>query len=253
MSVASDTPTPLRHPVAKAWLVHCVTASGAICGMFGIIAVADAKPKDAIIWLAVALVLDGLDGPVARAWAVRERVPRVDGYALDLIVDFVTCIVIPVLFIHEFHMLPQGMSLFVGAFIMLVGALWMSRTDQMTDDNWFNGFPGEWNLVIPTLYLVQANHTIVLLACVLLGATQLTNFKYVHPVQVKHWRPITLSVTVLWLGTMVYATAYLPRLGITDAPKVPTIEAIILLACPAYTVAIGIWRTFSGSRWNHRA
>ena len=76
MSVASDTPTPLRHPVAKAWLVHGVTASGAICGMFGIIAVADAKPKDAIIWLAVALVLDGLDGPVARAWAqARGRSP----------------------------------------------------------------------------------------------------------------------------------------------------------------------------------
>ena len=36
----------LRHPIAKGWLVHCVTASGAICGMLGIIAVSDKQPRD---------------------------------------------------------------------------------------------------------------------------------------------------------------------------------------------------------------
>ena len=97
----------LRHPIAKGWLVHCVTASGAVCGMLGIIAVSDNQPREAILWLAVAMVLDGIDGPAARAWCVRENVPRIDGYTLDLIIDFVTCIVIPVIFLHQFHMLPE--------------------------------------------------------------------------------------------------------------------------------------------------
>ena len=88
--------------------MHCVTASGAICGMFAIIAVADKQPRAAILWLAIAMVLDGIDGPVARAWAVRETVPRIDGYALDLIIDYVTCIVVPVLFLHRFEMLHRG-------------------------------------------------------------------------------------------------------------------------------------------------
>ena len=49
--------------------VHCFTALGAVCGMFGLIAVADGKDKQAITWLAVAMILDGIDGPAARAWA----------------------------------------------------------------------------------------------------------------------------------------------------------------------------------------
>ena len=88
----------LRHPIAKGWFVHGVTASGAVCGMLGIIAVSDREPREAVLWLAVAMVLDGVDGPAARAWCVRDHVPRIDGYTLDLIVDFVTCIVIPVIF-----------------------------------------------------------------------------------------------------------------------------------------------------------
>src|SRR5436309_3344965 len=48
---------PAKHPVLKGYLVHCVTASGAICGMFGIIAVADGEPGEAILWLAIAMVL----------------------------------------------------------------------------------------------------------------------------------------------------------------------------------------------------
>ncbi|MDO8361340.1 MAG: hypothetical protein Q7V88_00445, partial [Actinomycetota bacterium] len=50
--------TPLRHPVAKGWLLHSFTALGAVCGMFGLIAVADGQPREAIVWLAVAMILD---------------------------------------------------------------------------------------------------------------------------------------------------------------------------------------------------
>ena len=103
------------------------------------------------------MVLDGIDGPAARAWKVCDHVPRIDGYTLDLIVDFVTCIVIPVIFLHQFDMLPDGASLYIGAFVLFMSALWMSRTDQMTHDHWFNGFPCEWNMIVPTLYLLRTN------------------------------------------------------------------------------------------------
>ena len=104
----------LRHPVAKGWLVHCFTGLGALCGMFGLMAVGNGHRKAAILWLVVAMVLDGVDGPAARAWHVSDHVPRIDGYTLDLIIDYVTCIVIPVLFMHRFHMLPRNFSLVVG-------------------------------------------------------------------------------------------------------------------------------------------
>jgi phosphatidylcholine synthase len=243
--MASDQPVPareLRHPVAKGWFVHSFTALGAVCGMFGLIAVADGKAQQAILWLAVAMVLDGIDGPVARAWCVKENVPRIDGYTLDLIVDFVTCIVIPVVFLHQFGMLPQGWSLVIGAFILFMSALWMSRTDQMTPDHFFNGFPCEWNMIVPTLYLLDSPPWVTGVVCVLLSLTQLTNWKFVHPMQVQRFRPVTITVTVLWLGTVVAMTY--------DLPQHNSAADYLLVACPLYIVGVGVWRTFGAGAAN---
>jgi phosphatidylcholine synthase len=229
------TPKRLAHPVAKGWLLHCFTASGAVCGMLGIIAVADHQPREAILWLVVAMVLDGVDGPVARHWCVRENVPRIDGYTLDLVVDFVTCIVVPVLFLHEFGMLPTGASLYIGAFVLFMSALWMSRTDQMTPDHWFNGFPCEWNMIVPTLFLLRTDPWVVTIACVALAVTQLTNWKFVHPMQVRWHRPLTAGVTVAWMvGVLLMASRY---------PERPAVGSALLVLCPLYIVGIGVWRT----------
>jgi len=225
------------------WLVHCFTGLGALCGMFGLMAVADHHKKEAILWLAVAMILDGVDGPAARAWAVRETVPRIDGYTLDLIIDYVTCIVIPVLFMHRFHMLPPGWSLVIGSFVLFMSALWMSRTDQMTDDHFFNGFPCEWNMIVPTLFLLESPKWVTAVACVLLALTQLTNWKFVHPMQVRRFRPITVTVTVLWLGTVLAMTS--------DFPRHNEVGRYLLVACPLYIVGLGVWRTVGGGDVEH--
>jgi len=241
-SAPTETPcraAPAKHPVLKGYLVHCVTASGAICGMFGLIAVADRQPRAAILWLAIAMVLDGIDGPVARAWVVSETVPRIDGYALDLIIDYVTCIVIPVLFLYRFEMLPNGWSLPVGAFMLFTSALWMARTDQMTEDHFFNGFPCEWNMIVPTLFLLDAAPWFAAFACIVLALTQLTNIKFLHPMQVRWLRPLTVSITILWLATVLYMTA--------RHPVRPWYGTVLLIACPSYIVGAGVWRTIFGA------
>lgn len=235
MSAPSAPTTQLRHPVAKGWFIHSVTSLGAVCGMFGLIAVSDGSPRLAIMWLAVAMVLDGIDGPVARAWSVQDHVPRIDGYTLDLVVDYVTCIVVPVLFLHAFDMLPDGWSLVIGAFVLFTSALWMSRTDQMTHDHWFKGFPCEWNLIIPTLYLLHVDPWITATVCVFLALTQFTNWKFVHPMRVVWMRPLNMAVTGVWLTTVLVLTA--------TTPEFDTAGRWLLMACPLYMVAVGTWRT----------
>ena len=235
----------LRHPVAKGWFVHLFTALGALCGMFGLMAVTDRDFKMAIVWLAIAMIVDGLDGPAARAWDVRTHVPRIDGYTLDLIIDYVTCIVIPVLFMLRFNMLPHHGNVLVASVVLFLSALWMSRTDQMTDDKYFNGFPCEWNMIVPTLYLIQAKPWVVATVCVLLALTQLTNWKFIHPMQVRKWRPINVTVTVVWLAAVLAMTADWP--GHNDAGK------WVLIACPVYIVAVGAWRTLGPDSVNDHA
>ena len=75
--------------------------------------------------------------------------------------------------------------------MLFTSALWMARTDQMTDDHFFNGFPCEWNMIVPTLYLLHASEWFAAFACVVLCLTQLTNIKFLHPMQVRLFRPVT--------------------------------------------------------------
>lgn len=236
--VNQSEPTVVRHPVAKGYLVHGVTAFGAVCSMFGLIAVAEGEPQEAIVWLAIAMVLDGVDGLGARAWRVREHVPRIDGGSLDLVVDFVNCVVIPVLFLHRFNMLPAGGSLYIGAFVLFLGALWMSRTDQMTDDKFFNGFPCEWNMVVPTLYLLGTPKWFNAATCAALALTQLTNWKFIHPMQVRHRRSLNIAAVTTWLATVLVMTSKLPEQY--EAGK------YLLVACPLYIVSVGARRTLTG-------
>ena len=57
--------------------------------------------------LGLALVVDGIDGPLARALNVAERLPRWSGDVLDLVVDFTTYVFVPAYAIAACGLLPD--------------------------------------------------------------------------------------------------------------------------------------------------
>lgn len=229
----SDAP-PYRCSRPQAWALHSFTAFGGVAGLLSLIALFNDQPRASINWLLVALVIDGLDGPLARAWGVAEVLPHIDGFVLDVIVDFFTAIV-PLVFVWRLGMLPPPLELPVLSFTLICSALWYARRDLESADHWFNGFPAQWNLIVPTLLLVGAaplTNAVVLAA---LAALQLTSVKFVHPMRVVDLRRLTLMVTVLWL----VAIAVLVEL---DGP-LPWGWKALLLVGPAYYAAITIRRT----------
>jgi len=123
--------------------------------MAALVAVLDGSARLAIIWLLVAQLIDGIDGPLARRLLPDEATTRFDGYVLDLVIDFVTCVLVPAAFLWQFGLVPHDRyGMLVVAVMLLSSSLWFSRTDQMSDDGWFRGFPSAWNMVIPTLWLL---------------------------------------------------------------------------------------------------
>ena len=197
-----------------AWAVHVLTGTGVIVGMLGLHAVIGGHARAAILWLVAALVLDGIDGPLARKLDVRVRIPTIDGNALDLVIDYFTCTIVPVAFLDRFGVLPDDFVAPIGFTILLVSALWMARTDQETPDGWFRGFPAEWNVIVPTLFLVGANRWVNAAICVALCVLTLTRVQFPHPVSVTRRRPVTLTFFALWLGSMVWlAVAQRPILA----------------------------------------
>lgn len=233
----SDEACDAESRVLRAFLVHAVTASGVIVGFLGLKAVFDDGPRSAILLLIAAQLLDGIDGPMARAWQISKLYPRLDGYLLDLVVDYVTCVVVPVAFMYHFDLLPSGLAVTLCAGILFTSALWFSRTDMMTDDHWFRGFPATWNLVAPTFFLLQTGTTLNAVVVVVLSLVQLTDLPFAHPVQVEAHRRANLTVTIAWIVAMATAAFVWP--------ETPIVLRVALLAAPAWSVFTTIDKAFS--------
>ena len=240
MSAMSTSYSPQTSRRAG-YVIHVMTASGAVAGLIALQAVFNDSWRAALLWLIACQVLDGLDGPIARKFNVTIHAPIIDGHVLDLVVDYVTCVVVPVALLARLQLLPQHYETLVAGAIFLSSALWFARTDQETEDHWFNGFPAVWNLVVPTFLILGSSSTVVIVGSLFLCVLQLTRFKIPHLVRVVPFRKITLPLTVIYLANLsILSWQYSDATG-----SHPTlIEKYILFGFPLYVTGISIWRTW---------
>src|SRR5690348_8303683 len=87
--------------LVAAWAVHVLTASGAVLAFLAFLAVEEGYPRLALLWLGAALIVDGVDGPLARWTGVKQRTPGIDGATLDLVVDYLTYVFVPAILIYR--------------------------------------------------------------------------------------------------------------------------------------------------------
>jgi phosphatidylcholine synthase len=218
-----------------------MTATGAVAGLLALQAVFDNHWRAALLWLIACQILDGLDGPIARKFDVTIHAPLIDGHILDLVVDYVTCVVVPVALLARLELLPQHYETLTAGAIFLSSALWFARTDQETDDHWFNGFPAVWNLVVPTFLVFGSSPKVVLLVSLVLCASQLTKFKIPHLVRVTSFRKMTLPLTIVYLVDLsILSWQYSDVTG--SHPS--AFEKLILLGFPLYIFGLSVWRTW---------
>jgi phosphatidylcholine synthase len=209
--------------------------------MLALQGVVDGEVRIALLWLIVSQILDGLDGPIARGLDVEIHAPLINGQILDLVVDYVTCVVVPVAFMLNFEMLPAKYEALIAGFIFLTSALWFARSDIETDDHWFNGFPAVWNLAVPTFLVFESTPTEVAIFTLILGMSQLTYFKVPHIVRVDQLRRITLPFGIIYLGNLTYLSwNYSKTLGVQSN----LVSEIILIAFPVYLLGFGIYKTW---------
>lgn len=226
------------------YALHVMTASGAVAGLLALQAVIDNNIRGALIWLVVCQVLDGLDGPIARKIDVVIHAPRVDGFILDLIVDYLTCVVVPVALLIRLELLPSEFQTLIAGLILLMSAIWFARTDIETEDHWFNGFPAVWNLAVPTFLVLELPKDAVAVVTLILCFSQLTNLKFPHLLRVEKFRVITLPIGAAYIGNLIYLSwTYSNETGIHHQP----ISSAIVLIFPIYILVISLIRTLQDS------
>src|SRR3712207_635256 len=128
--------------------VHLFTASGLLLAL-AMVHFSYLQDVRTVLWLFLAaMVIDGVDGFLARAARVKTVLPNVDGALLDNIVDFITYAFAPMLLLWVAGYLPGGIAggAVAGA-VLLASAYQFCRTDAKTDDHFFRGFPSYWNIV----------------------------------------------------------------------------------------------------------
>ena len=139
-------------------LVHLFTSLGVVFGFLALVATLNHDIKTAFLWLGVALIVDGVDGSLARKYDVKANMPYIDGAVLDNIIDYFTYVIIPAFMVMEFKMVSEEWVYFVVVTILITSCYTFSNTKLKTDDFYFRGFPVAWNLVVLYIYILDLSH-----------------------------------------------------------------------------------------------
>ena len=185
-------------PQMKALAVHLFTATGAVLSMLAMLAAVEAKWSLMFLWLVVALIVDGIDGPLARHYHVKTMWPTYDGVLLDLIIDYLTYVFIPAFALFQSGLLPGWTGWCAIIVITYASVIYFADTRMKTTDNSFAGFPACWNMVVIVLFALEPNFYLMLAIIVALALSMFTNLKFVHPVRTERWRWITLPTALAW-------------------------------------------------------
>lgn len=181
-----------------AWGVHLFTASGAVWGLFAIVATAQGRWILAFWMMAAALAVDSFDGMLARLAQVKTVTPGFDGDLLDNMLDYLNYVVVPAFFLYQAGLLPPTLDLIGAAAVCLISAYQFCQPEAKTQDHYFKGFPSYWNVVAFYLFFADADPRINLAVVGVFCALVFVPIKWVYPSRMARWRGLTIVLTILW-------------------------------------------------------
>ncbi len=166
--------------------------------MLAMLAAVDGKWSLMFLWLVVAFIVDGIDGPLARRYEVKTNAAEFDGNLLDMIVDYLTYIFIPAFALFSSGIFQGWTAWFVIIVITFASALYMADTRMKTKDNSFSGFPACWNMVAIVVFALEPNFWVILALVTVLAVGMFLPLKFIHPVRTERWRTISLPIAFAW-------------------------------------------------------
>jgi phosphatidylcholine synthase len=226
--------TPPFGPRARGFVIHILTASGAALAFLAMIAAVDRAWPAMFLWLGVALIVDGLDGPLARRYEVADILPRWSGETLDLVVDFVTYVFVPAYAVANSGLLSGLLAPAAGILIVVTGALYFADRHMKLPGNYFRGFPALWNTAAFYLLLLRPPSWAAAAGVAILAIATFLPFPFIHPMRVVRLRAFNITLLAIWgvLALITLARNMAPGAWITGA----------LCAIAVYVIGAGLLR-----------
>lgn len=228
----------------RAYAVHVLTASGVVAAFLAAAELVKEPPDERVVfaWLVVAVIIDAVDGTLARAWDVKRWAPDINGRTIDDIVDYLTFTFIPLLLVWRMGWVPfapgiPGVAWIAPALVASVlGFANVAAKDEAA--GYFRGFPSYWNIAAFYAGLAfygfgetgQWLNGVVLL---LLAALTVSPVRFLYPNLAP--RPWKLPVVLGALGWLAVLLAMLP-----DYPRAPAWIVGVSLLYPAFYVTLSV-------------
>jgi phosphatidylcholine synthase len=187
-------------PQARAFSAHLLTASGSFLAFLSLVAASEESWTLMFWWLGLALLVDGIDGPIARKLQVKEILPTWSGDMLDNIIDYVTYVLIPAFALYQRGFMGERLSFLSAAIIVVSSAIYYADTGMKTKENFFKGFPVVWNMIVFTLFVIEPGPWLSFGVVVIAGILTFVPVYFLHPVRVERLRNINLPIFLAWCG-----------------------------------------------------
>lgn len=224
---------------ACAWLVHAFTLSGLIFACLATLALIERELTLMWVWLGIAMIIDSLDGTLARRARVKEVIPWFDGGIADIAIDYLTWTFIPAVFMYlHIPLGPKWLAGLLMAAIVTSSIFCYANENWKSKDNYFVGFPAAWNIVAVILFILQTPAMLNIVATVALIILTVVPTHYTHPFRVKKFMAINIAATTAW----ILATAAL----VGYHPVQPTWLLVVFWVSGGWFMLSGFLRTLRG-------
>ncbi|MFT4321104.1 phosphatidylcholine synthase [Bartonella bacilliformis] len=195
-------------PQARAFSVHLLTASGSFLAFLSLISASEKEWITMFCWLGLALLVDGIDGPIARKLDVKSVLPTWSGELLDNIIDYVTYVLIPTFAFYQSGFMRPGLSFLLSAIVVISSAIYYADTGMKTKENFFKGFPVVWNMILFMLFVVKPGEWIAFITVLLSAILSFLPIYFIHPVRVIRLRMLNLPIFLIWCAFGAAALYY---------------------------------------------
>lgn len=216
--------------------VHLFTATGAAWGFLTLLAIWEGNYKLAIVYIIVAMFVDGFDGILARWLDVKTYAKWIDGGLMDNIIDFLNYVLVAALLLVKVpDLMPQGFEMVAAISILLTSGFQFSQTEAKTDNQsyFFKGFPSVWNFLVLYMMLLKLNPWINFAALVICNILVFVPIRFLYPTRNNRFRRFTMLFTYVYGGLGVW--------GLLQYPDVPTWVAPVSFLYVAYYAAMSFF------------
>jgi phosphatidylcholine synthase len=184
-----------------------------VWGFLTLLAIWDGNIKIAVIYMAMAMFVDGIDGIFARWFDTKNYAAWIDGGLMDNILDYINYVLVAALLLVKVPgLMPQGYELAAAISILLTSAFQFSQTEAKTDNKsyFFKGFPSLWNFLVLYIMLLGFNPWLNLLAVIVFDILIFVPIKFIYPTRTVRLRTLTLVLSAIFFAMGVWGLILYP-------------------------------------------